>query len=266
MDVVKKVEEEVGEFKMKIELINKKGNNLKFMLTDEDASFANAIRRVMMNKVPTMAIQEVEFRKNSSILYDEIIAHRLGLTPLKTDLKSYTLPSECGCKGEGCAKCQLKLTLNVKGPGIVYASDIKSNDPKVVPVFPKTPITKLLENQEIEFEAIASLGLGKDHAKHSPGHIYYTNDCKITVNNNSDKFDEFKNKYPEQVFKDKKINKELIIKNELIDACDSVCEDIVKIEYIPNTFIFNIESWGQLPPEEIVLKGIENFKNYFRRV
>ena len=56
----------------------------------------------MIDEVPTMAIEDVEFRKNNSILYDEMLAHRLGLVVLKTDLKSYDLLEECTCKGKGC--------------------------------------------------------------------------------------------------------------------------------------------------------------------
>jgi len=107
-----------------------------------------------------MAIEDVEVRKNSSSLYDEMIAHRLGLIPLTTDLKSYNLPSECKCEGKGCARCQLVLTLSAKGPGIVYSSSLKSKDPKVKPVFDNFPIVKLLKGQEIELEATATLGTG----------------------------------------------------------------------------------------------------------
>ena len=68
---------------------NKEEGKLSFILKGADVAFANALRRVIVEEVPTMAIEDVEFRKNSSILYDEIIAHRLGLIPFKTDLKSY---------------------------------------------------------------------------------------------------------------------------------------------------------------------------------
>ena len=56
-------------------------------MKDTTPSFANTLRRVVTEDVPTMAIEDVEFRKNNSILYDEIISHRLGLIPLTTDLK-----------------------------------------------------------------------------------------------------------------------------------------------------------------------------------
>ena len=70
----------------------KDDGKVSFIIKDTNAAFANALRRIIIEEVPTMAIEEVEFRKNNSILYDEIIAHRMGLITLKTDLKSYNLP------------------------------------------------------------------------------------------------------------------------------------------------------------------------------
>ena len=153
---------------------NKDDGKLSFILKDSDVAFANTLRRVISEEVPTMAIEDVEFGKNSSILYDEIIAHRLGLIPFKTDLKSYNLPENCKCKGKGCARCQLKITLKAgKGAGMVYASEIKTKDSAVKPVYGKMPIVKLLKGQELELGATAVLGKGKYHAKWIPGLVYY---------------------------------------------------------------------------------------------
>jgi len=160
---------------MEIKLLEnqEKKNKIIFSLTGVDIAYANTLRRLMGFEVPVMAIEDVEFRKNSSILYDEVLAHRLGLIPLTTDLKSYDLPNECKCKGAGCASCQVKLTLKASGPGMVYSSDLKSKDPAVKPVFNKIPIVKLLEGQELELEATAVLGQGKVHSKWCPGLIFY---------------------------------------------------------------------------------------------
>ena len=171
----KKAVKGAGEFKMEIKLIEyqEKANKLTFSLSGVDTAYANTLRRLMGFEVPVMSIDDVEFRKNTSILYDEVLAHRLGLIPLSTDLKAYDLMEECKCKGVGCASCTVKMTLKAQGPGMVYASEIKSKDPEIKPLYGKMPIVKLLEGQEVELEATAILGKGKEHSKWCPGLIFY---------------------------------------------------------------------------------------------
>jgi DNA-directed RNA polymerase subunit D len=203
-------------------------------------------------------MEDIEFSKNSSILYDEIIAHRLGLIPLTTDLKTYNLPEDCKCEGKGCARCQVTLILSSKGPSLVKASELKSKDPKIKPVYPDTPIVKLLKGQELEFVATAQLGKGKDHAKWVPGNAWYSYKANIKVNNSSKRFEEFKDKFPPQIFdKAGKIDKNLINTPQLIDACDGICDDIISVEYDDSQFVFYIESWGQITPQEIVQSAVD---------
>ena len=120
---------------MKIEKVNEEGNKLKLIVDGVSPAFINTIRRVGMTEVPTMAIEEVQFTKNSSALYDEVLALRLGLVPLTTDLKTYSLPEECKCGGKGCSGCQVKMTLNVKGPATVYSGDFKGDVEIVYGIF-----------------------------------------------------------------------------------------------------------------------------------
>ncbi|MBW2995638.1 hypothetical protein KY312_04760 [Candidatus Woesearchaeota archaeon] len=87
-----------------IEILEKKQNLLKFLIKNNETAYVNSMRRMIIDEVPVMAIEDVEFKKNDSILYDEMVSHRLGLIPLTTDLKGYNIPEKCTCKGKGCAK------------------------------------------------------------------------------------------------------------------------------------------------------------------
>ncbi len=241
-----------------IEMIkkDKKTGRVTFLLKNSNPAFANALRRIMMEVVPSMAIEDVEFAENGSALYDEVLAHRLGLTPLTTDLKGYDRKKP---EDELSAKNSVKLTLKAKGPCTVYAEDMKSKDPKVKPAFPKTPLVRLLKGQELEFEATAILGTGKEHVKFSPCLAWYTYKPKVVVNNSHKDFDKFKDKFPPQVFNNGKIDAKLIEQHNLYEACDGVNDEIVKIEKDPTTFIFHIEPWGQLSPSEILVSAADHF-------
>jgi len=235
---------------------DKKTGRVTFLLKNANPALANGLRRIMIEAVPTMAIEDVEFVQNNSALYDEIMAQRLGLLPLTTDLKGYDRKKP---EDELSAKNSVKLTLKAKGPCTVYAEDLKSKDPKVKPVFPKTPIVKLLKGQELELEATAVLGVGKDHVKFAPCLAWYTYKPKVVVNNNHKEFDKFKDKYPPQIFNNNKIDAKLIEQHDLYEACDGVNDEIVKIERDPTTFVFNIEPWGQLSPSEILASASDHF-------
>lgn len=259
---------------MKIELLekDKQQKKLSFVLKNTNAAFANTLRRSAIEEVPVMAIEDIEFRNNSSALYDEIIAHRIGLTPLTTDLKSYNLPDKCKCNGKGCAQCQLKLALKVRGQGTVYASELKSTDPKVKPVYPKTPITKLLKGQKLEFEATAILGKGKDHAKWCPGLVYYKLMPIIEIKKKCTNPEVVVEQCPKNVFELKNnklvLNKDNLLKCHLCNACVDTCEPkgAITVENNNKDFIFYVESWGQLSCKEIIdeaLKIIKDTSNEF---
>ncbi|MEK6849547.1 MAG: DNA-directed RNA polymerase subunit D [Nanoarchaeota archaeon] len=233
---------------------DKKSGRVTFLLKETTPAFANALRRTIIEDVPTMAIEDVEIVKNGSALYDEMIAHRLGLIPLKTDLKGYTPKDECTCAGAGCAKCTVVLTLKAKGPCIVLAGELKSKDPKIKPVFADTPIVELLKNQELEFEATAQLGRGKEHVKWSPALAWYEYEPTVTIH--QDKVAACKDKLPPQIFdKTGKIDKKLIV-GSLVDACDGACE-AVTIERNPTSVLFHVEPWGQLSAREIVTAAFD---------
>lgn len=142
------------------------------LLKGVDRVYANALRRFAISEVPCMAVDEVVILENSSVLYDEILAHRLGLIPLTTDLKGYVLPQDCDCKTSlGCSKCRVLLVLDAVATDevkTIYSGDLISEDNLVKPKLSNIPIVKLAVNQKIKLEAYAKLGKGRDHAKWQP--------------------------------------------------------------------------------------------------
>ena len=232
----------------------------RFIIEDANPALLNEIKRVSTNQAPVMAMEDIFYTNNTSALYDEILAHRLGLVPLTTS-KEYNKKDECKCKGKGCALCRVKLTLNVKGPKSVYASDIKSKDPKVKPVYPNMLIIKLLEGHEIELEAHAYLGTGEEHAKWSPCLAYYQGYPKIEIDKKVDV--SVAKVCPKHVFevKNKKLEVINLIDCNLCKACENESEGLIKVSSEEGKFIFSLESWGQLPPEEILKESIKIIKN-----
>ena len=157
------------------------GEQLIVSFKDTHNTIINSIRRIIVDEVPTFATEDVEVVANESPLYDEAVAHRLGLIPIKTDLKSYNNKESCKCGGIGCALCEVKMTLTTNEEGYVNSGLIKSDDPQIVPVDKEIPITLLFPNKKLEINLVAVLGKGIDHAKWSPGHAYI-NEEKSNVN------------------------------------------------------------------------------------
>jgi DNA-directed RNA polymerase subunit D len=151
----------------------KDGNTASFDISGMDVESVNVFRRTVTACVPSMAVEKVIFQNNSSILNDENLAHRIGLIPLTTDLKTYVQQSECTCEAQGCGRCVCKLTLDAKGPGTVYSGEIKSADENVRPVFDKIPLVKLMADQTVKLEADAVLGYGREHVKWQAGLASY---------------------------------------------------------------------------------------------
>ena len=214
-----------------------------------------------------MAVDDVVILENSSVLQDEIIAHRLGFVPLKTDLDSYNLPEECPCKSEfGCNLCRVTLAIDVEakdGPRTVYSGDLTSENPAIKPVSDKIPILKLAKNQRIKLEAYARLGKGRAHAKWQPVSMctykYYP---KIRISKTCDVCGECVDICPRKVLAKKggKVEVQDLVSCTLCHDCAEACpKEPSAIEVTPeeNKFIFNVESTEALPPQRIVEESLK---------
>lgn len=175
-----------------------------FSLTGLDASLANAFRRILLAEIPTLAIENVYIENNTSVIQDEVLAHRLGLIPFKGGreglhdfLKWYKKPEGkdqyAGCFDWNTVSLTLNVTCTVNkdaAPGEndplkayhnahVYARDIVfeptgdqakyfCGEDAIAPVNPDILIAKLRPNQTINLDMHMHKGIGADHAKFSP--------------------------------------------------------------------------------------------------
>lgn len=146
---------------MKVRVIELSDQRTLLVLEGVSPSFANSIRRAIIAEVPTFAIDEVIFFENTTPFFDEYIAHRLAMIPLKTSLDLLRIDPN--------RTVVLELSKKAKDPiEIVYSGELKSSDPLVYPANDKIPIIKMRKGQKLRFQAIARIGRGKDHSKWSP--------------------------------------------------------------------------------------------------
>jgi DNA-directed RNA polymerase subunit D len=214
-----------------------------------------------------MAIEDVIIIENTSVLYDETIAHRLGLIPLKTDLDAYVLPEDCDCKSElGCSKCRASFTLDVEASDeavMVYSSQLRCES-DVAPVSGNIPIVKLGAKQKLRLEAYARLGRGIEHAKWQPvsACAYKYRPSVTLIPDNLANPEEIIQVCATDVYS-LDSEKKIIVGDEM--AC-TLCMDCVqkavpvdskkpspiKIEGDETGFVFHIESTGAIPPKRII--------------
>jgi len=264
---------------MHIELIELLPNSVKFVLSNTSLAFANAIRRLALTEVPTLAIEDIYVLKNTSPLFDEFIAHRLGLIPLKYDpnVISLNFKDECECGGIGCNLCTVTLTLSKEANGntseMVYSGDLISSQEGVEPVSPNIPIVKLGKGQALELECMAQLGRGKEHAKWQPvsamGYQEYP-EPSIDVEKCANCGDCIEACY-RGVFQ--YINSKVQVSNplncNLCGYCVEKCPvSAIAIEGDSERIIFSFEVNGSMSPStvlvkagEILLAKIDEFKN-----
>ncbi len=239
---------------MDVKVLGKEEESLSLELSDFKVSLVNALRRAILNDVNTVAIDDVTIYKNTSSMYDEVLALRLGLIPIKT------VP-ELNKKGK-----EFTFKLNESGPKTVYASDLKPSDDDVRPIYEKMLLMRLNEGEKIELEAKAVFGSGKEHAKFAPAHVTYHFQPVITTTKKEIRgSNKIASLCPVDIL-DGSDNKLSVKKGQLnkcilCNACEDFAgEDVIKISSDPSKIILNIESWGQLDYKEILTEAAENLE------
>lgn len=77
----------VNNVDIKIQKLN--SEECVFDLIGAEPPLANALRRIMIAEIPTVAIEKVTMWQNTSIIPDENLAHRVGLIPIKVDARQF---------------------------------------------------------------------------------------------------------------------------------------------------------------------------------
>ena len=178
-----------------------------FDLVGAEPPLANALRRILIAEIPTIAIEKVNMWQNTSIIPDENLAHRVGLIPIKADPRLFYYAAELPADEStvdptlrytenDCLKFKLHVRCTKKDPNVpmiinntidedkfynnanVYASHLKwepMGDQKErfegdepAALYGDILIAKLRPGQEIEMELFCEKGIGKTHAKWSP--------------------------------------------------------------------------------------------------
>ncbi len=228
-----------------------------------DLQIMNAIRRFAMSEVPMLAIDDVVILENTSPLYDEVLAHRLGLIPLYTPPGKYPPPEEC--EGESARMdCTVMLVLEAQASDTtrtVYSGELISpQDPEVRPISPNIPIAKLAPGQKIKLEAYARMGKGKEHSKWQPTTVSALKPTpQIVIKQNlPEKIYEAEEACPVKILK--VVDSTLVVEDELectyCMECVKVAPEVIEVKERENDFILRIESLGTLPAPYIVKEAV----------
>jgi DNA-directed RNA polymerase subunit D len=240
----------------------------KAVLTIQGAEIyiINTLRRIMLSEVPKLAIDDVVIYDNTSALFDEIIAHRLGLVPLPTDLDLLTYRDECTCKGKGCPNCTVRYTLSKEGGGMVYSGDLQPAEKSWAVTEREIPLVELFGDQRLILEVEAVLGQAKNHAKwqavQAPGYrliptISFDPKRKTDV-------EDFVDELPEDLVSIKKDSLQLhdIKKLPVLESyIDSEKIDFISIDTDLNHVQFHFETDGALTADDALMTAIEIFED-----
>ncbi len=260
---------------MDVKIFKLSDKYIRFEIDGITPSQANALRRTLINDIPKLAIENVTFHHgeirdsegnvyDSSLpLFDEMVAHRLGLIPLKTDL-NMNFRDQCSCGGKGCSLCTVTYSINKLGPSTVFSSDIQAvSHPDLVPVDGEIPIVKLGPKQAILITAEAILGTAKEHAKWQvTSGVSYKYHREFHVSKKDfENWQKLKNACPKSVISE--------TDTEIVFTDDFGCNDLnvlfesdgVNMVEDDSRFIFQFETDGSLTAKETLLYALNRLKD-----
>ncbi|XP_050406507.1 DNA-directed RNA polymerases I and III subunit RPAC1 [Patella vulgata] len=267
------------------------GDELEFDMIGIDAAIANAFRRILLVEVPTMAIEKVFMYNNTSIIQDEVLAHRLGLIPIRADPRLFEYRAEGDMEGtaEDTIEFQLKVKCSRnKEAKEATAPDEMYKDHKVTtkylkwvpvgnqseifkegdikPVHDDILIAKLRPGQEMDITMHCVKGIGKDHAKFSPvatASYRLLPEIILTEPIEGERAERLQTLFSPGVIQveNRKGKKRAKVVHPRRDMCSREVfrhddlKECVKLNRVRDHFIFSVESTGILPPDVLVCEA-----------
>ena len=272
-----------------IEIKSKTKEELVFDITGVDATIVNTLRRIMIAEIPTMAIETVIINQNTSIIPDEVLAHRLGLIPILADANDFEEKKE---DDDFTEKNCLKFKLNVKCEKVgnkiineqIFSKDLifepignqknkfydeKNKKYNVGLVHDDIYLNKLTPGMEIDLICYCVKGIGRVHAKWSPVCTAYyklINKINFLKEISGNDAQELKQLCPKGVFiVNKKGNAEVGNIRECTSCRECIRQekfkDSIELGKIADHYEFHIESVGMYTPESIFFRAIDVLKN-----
>ncbi|MDR0887854.1 MAG: DNA-directed RNA polymerase subunit D [Candidatus Methanoplasma sp.] len=260
---------------MDIEILEMEERRGRFILKNSSPAMANALRRTMLSDIPKMAIDKVEFHlgpimfndteyESITPLFDEIVAHRLGMVPVPTDSELFTYQDQCSCGGEGCPSCTLMYSLNKIGPCTVLSGDmipLGNPDLKVKDEF--IPIVELTDGQAVLIYATAVMGTAKTHIKWQAAFgVGYKYRPEVSIESSKASEPDVLNVIkvcPRHVFEEK--NGKLKVKDSdqcsLCLACVEASNGAITVKSDDKNFYFQFETDGSFTAKDLLDKAVE---------
>ncbi|XP_027195514.2 DNA-directed RNA polymerases I and III subunit RPAC1-like [Dermatophagoides pteronyssinus] len=280
---VQHIDQTLMVLKIQIESINE--NEINFDIIGLKPFFVNTIRQLILNEIPTMAIEDVYFQENTSTLFNcDYIAQRLALIPIVANPNDFKFRNKNDPERLNSNNC-IVMKLNRKNTSSqtikVYAEDIKwepigARQHLLSPItllYPKIPIMYLKPNEEIICRLHCVKGRGLDHMKFSPGFARYYFHSQITLKDiktiSTETVQRIKSSFPAGVI-ETKIRPDgriiPIVANERLDhhtRSFKNFEDVanaVQVKYYRDHLIFIIESYGVKNPAEMFINALDIFQ------
>ncbi|XP_037274573.2 RNA polymerase I and III subunit C [Rhipicephalus microplus] len=280
--------------KFRVGIISMDETTIEFDLVGLNPAIANAIRRILLAEVPTMAPDKVYLYNNTGIIQDEVLAHRIGLVPFNIDPRMFEYrESESDGSPEDTVEFELKVrcTKNPQAPKdattpdelyrdhLVYTKHLNwvplGSQAEIFATKPPRPVhddiilAKLRPGQEIDLKLHCVKGTGQVHAKFSPvatASYRLLPEIRLLRPVRDEQAERLQGCFSKGVIEldeEPGGHKVARVANARADTCSrnvfrfDDLKDAVELSRVKDHYIFSVESTGAYAPDTLVAEAIK---------